>query len=158
MTASNRWLVMVGATIALVVVAGIAVTVVAGGERRYAEGTPERLVQDYLRAVSDRDTMLAYTYLTPDLAKRCENGARDGIASRGNSTFRATLEKATVRGDRAEVRARITQTYGTDSPFNSGESTMSQAFQLVRVGGAWRLSESPWPLYCPPPPPVAPAR
>lgn len=156
MTASNRWLAIVGAFIALAVIAGIVVTSFARGERVYAEGTPERSVQDYLRAVSDRDANRATSYLAPELATRCGQTPRDGITNRSSSSLRATLDRTTYRGDRqAEVQVRLTETYN-ESPFSGGNSAYTQVFVLTQADGAWRFSKSPWPLYCPAPTPNAP--
>ncbi len=156
-TASNRWLAIVAGAIALAVVAGIAVTVLAGGERTYEEGTPERAVQDYLRAVGDRDATTALALLAPSIADRCDTIPRDGITDRGTSSIRATLDRTTIRDDgTAEVRVRITESYGSDSPFGGGDSTMTQVFLLTKVDGQWRFSDAPWPTYCPLKP--APAR
>lgn len=162
MTASNRWLVIIGTAIASAVVVGIAVTMLASGERHYAEGTPERAVQDYLRAVADRDTTAALTYLAPDLAARCEPRPRESISSRSANSLRATLDRSTVRDATAEVRVRVTESYNSDGPFGGSDSSFTQVFVLKQVGGQWRFSEAPWPLSwldCPPHPgPVAEER
>lgn len=156
MSASTRWLAILGAGIAIAVIAGIAVTTLAGGEREYAEGSPERTVQDYLRAVSDRDSTRAFSYFDPELLAKCEPKPREAIANRGSSTLRATLDRTTVTGDVAEVRVRLTESYNNDSPFGSGESTFTQTYILKKVNDAWRFAEAPWPTYCPQP--VLPVR
>jgi hypothetical protein len=155
MTASNRWLVIVAGVIAIAVVAGIAVTTLAAGERTYPEGSPERTVQDYLRAVSKRDVLGATSYLTPELQTRCEKTPRDAIMNRTSTSIRATLDRATIRADRqAEVHVRLTEAYNADSPFSDGGVTSTQVFLLTQSGGQWRFGDPPWPLYCPEPPPV----
>lgn len=148
MTGSSRWLAIVAGGIALAVIAGIAVTVVAGGERRYAEGTPERTVQDYLRAVNDHDATAALAFLSPAATAQCADLPRDSITNRGSSSIRATLDRTTLRDTTAEVRVRITESYGSSGPFGNGESTMTQTFTLVQAQGQWRFSDAPWPLYC----------
>lgn len=154
MTASNRWLMIVGGVIALAVVAGIAVTVLAGGEQQYAAGTPERTVQDYLRAVNDHDATTALALFAPALAEQCDTIPRDPIADRGDSSIRATLDRTTMRDDTAEVRVRLTESYGSDSPFGGGDYTTTHAFLLTQVDGEWRFSEAPWPTFCPKPVPA----
>lgn len=151
MAASNRWLVIVGVAIALAVLAGILVTTFAGGERQYAEGTPERTVQDYLRTVSDRDATAAFAYLTPELTTQCEPKPRESISSRSGDSLRAVLDRTTVRGDTAEVRVNVIERYDAGGPFGGGESNFAQVFVLKQVNGQWRFSESPWPIYCPTP-------
>ncbi len=150
MTASNRWLVIVAVGIVLAVAAGVVVTMVAGGERRYAEGTPERTVQDYLRAVSERDATRALSYVAPSVTAQCTEIPRDVISNRGTSSIRAALDRSTLQADRtAEVRVRITESYGDGGPFGGGESSHSQVFLLAQDQGQWRFSEAPWPIYCP---------
>lgn len=150
MSSSTRWLVGIGAAIFLAVVAGLLITVTTGREATYSEGTPERVVQDYLHAVSDRDASAAMSFLSSELAARCTNTFRDPIVNR-SASLRATLDRATVRGDTAEVHVRITETYGT-GPFGANESTQTVVFSLAKSDGGWRIAESAWPLYCPPQP------
>ena len=133
---------------------GLAVAALGRGERTYPEGSPERAVQDYLHAVSDRDALTAFSYLNADLQTRCTAAPRDPIVNRGSTSIRATLDRATVRADRmAEVHVRIQETYNADSPFSDGGTSSTQAFVLTQSGGQWRFAEPPWPIYCPQPPP-----
>jgi len=152
MSGSTRWLIVVGAVLSVLVAAALAFTALLGHETAYPDGTPERVVQQYLHAVSDHDVGAATSFLTADLAARCETTYRDPIVNR-TSSLRATLDRAVTRDDTAEVHVRITETYGA-GPFGSNESVQTVVFILARVDGAWRLSESPWPMYCPPPKPA----
>lgn len=152
---STRWLAGIGGAILLAVAVGLVVTATAGREATYAEGTPERVVQDYLHAVSDRDAGAAMSFLSSELAARCNTTFRDPIVNR-SASLRATLDRATVRSDTAEVHVRITETYGT-GPFGANESTQTVVFSLAKSDGEWRIAESAWPLYCPSPLP-APVR
>lgn len=149
MSASTRWLAIVATVIAATVLVGIAVTLVAGGAETYPDGTPERTVQDYLRAISDRDATTANSFLAADLAERCAPYHRDLITNRSGTALRATLDRATVRGETADVRVRITETNGS-GPFGSDESYQNVVFNLARTDGQWRITEPAWPLYCPP--------
>lgn len=158
MTASTRWLAILGAGIVVAVIAGIAVTTLAGGEREYAEGSPERVVQDYLRAVSDRDSTRAFSYFDPALLASCGPKPREAITNRGSTSLRATLDRTAVHDGIAEVRVRLTESYNNDSPFGSGESTFTQTYILKQVDGAWRFAEAPWPTYCPQPALPVPVR
>ena len=153
MSASTRWLAIVAAVIAVAVFAGVIVTLTAGGAETYPEGSPERAVQDYLRAVGDREATTAISFLSPELAARCSTTAREPIANRGSSGLRATLDRATTRGETAEVHVRITETYGS-GPFGANESSQTVVFILARTDGQWRITEPAWPLYCPPGAPV----
>ena len=153
MATSTRWLAIVAAAIVIAVVGGIAVNTLAGGERAYAPGTPERAVQDYLRAVSDRDATAAFTFLAPDLLAKCEPKPRESITGRTSNNLRATLDRAVTREGVADVRVRLTESYSSDGPFGSGDNSFTQAFVLQQVGGQWRFTEAPWPIYCPQPAP-----
>lgn len=148
MSASTRWLAVVAGVIALAVVAGVIVSLTAGDEKAYPPGSPERAVQDYLHAVADRDVTLATSFLSDELVARCSTVSRDVIANRSSSGLRASLERVTTRGETAEVHVRITETYG-DGPFGSNESSQTVVFTLLRSGDEWRITEQPWPLYCP---------
>jgi hypothetical protein len=152
---STRWLAGVGVAIALLVVVALVLTSVTGHEAVYPEGSPERTVRAYLHAVSERDAGAATALLTPDLAERSDTTYKDPIVNR-TSSLRATLDRATTRDDTAEVHVQITETYGA-GPFGANESNQAVVFTLARSGGTWRISESPWPLYCPQPAPLAPA-
>lgn len=153
MSAATRWLAIVGAVIAVAVLAGIVVTVTAGDADSYPEGSPERTVQDYLQAVRDRDATAVVAFLAPALAQRCSSAYRDPIINRGTNGLRATLDRATTRGETAEVHVRITKSYG-GGPFGSNESTMTTVFILTSTDGRWLFSEGPWPLFCPAPVPA----
>ena len=148
MSASTRWLAGVAVVVVLVLAAGIGAAALGGRAPQYAEGSPERAVQDYLAAVGDRDSTAAQTFFSAELRSRCRDYPRDMISRQSRQGLRATLERTTVHGDTAEVRVRITESYG-DAPFNSNESSHTEVFALVREDGQWRFTDSPWPLYCP---------
>jgi hypothetical protein len=151
MSASTRWLVGVGVAVAAIVVVGVVVAAAGGRVRTYPEGSPERTVQQYLEAVSRHDAAAAYEYLDDDLAERCDDfRPQDPISSSGRDGVRAALEETTHRDGIAYVRVKLTESYG-DSPFDGGESTHTQSFELTQRAEGWRFTESPWPLYCPPP-------
>ncbi len=143
MASSNRWLAIAGSVIALTVVVGIAVTVIAGGEQVYNEGTPERAVQRYLHAVSDHDVSGAMSYLAPELAKKCDDRLRTALTSRTDRSIRATLDRSMIREGDAEVHVRIAETYASSSPFGSGDYSFTEVFLLSREGGQWQLTETP---------------
>lgn len=148
MSGSTRWLVIVGVVVALAVVGSIAVSVTADHGPDYAEGTPERAVQDYLRAVADRDATRALAFFSTALSDRCASVSRESITRRGDSGFRATLDRTSQRDGRTIIDVSLTEVYGS-GPFGRSESTQSLVFELVQENGVWRLSEAPWPFYCP---------
>jgi len=145
---STRWLVLAAVVVALVIAAGVAASVMGGSARTYPDGSPERAVQQYLQAVAANDATRALEFLSTDLAKRCADTPRDAISNRGRQSVRATLEETTLRDGTASVRVTLIESYG-DAPFGGDESNFSTVFELRQEGGAWRFSQSPWPLYCP---------
>jgi hypothetical protein len=146
---STRWLAAVAAAIALIVALAVAATMVAGGERTFQEGTPERTVQRYLAAVADRDATAAASFLSTELAQRCDSFVQDMITNRGSGTIRATLDETVLRdGGAVQVRVQLTEAYG-GGPFDSGESARPVMFDLTQEDGNWRFTPAPWPMYCP---------
>src|SRR5262245_13840103 len=109
MTASTRWLAGVAAVVILAVVLGLGVAVQGNRAPSYAEGTPERAVQDYLAAIGDRDATAGMRFFSTELQARCRDYPRDAISRQSRQGLRATLERTTIHGDTAEVRVRITE-------------------------------------------------
>ena len=150
MSGSTRWLVGVLVVVGLLVVVGV-VAAMGSQPRTYAEDSPEYTVQQYVRAVADRDTTKALSYMSADLIARCDSLPRDPISNRGSSNIRATLDEVTRRDTTAVVRVRITESYG-EAPFGGGESNQDVTFELMQASDGWWFTEAPWPLYCPPKP------
>lgn len=146
MSPSTRWLVAVAAVVAIAVVAGTLISVASDDEQDFAAGTPERAVQDYLRAIAERDVPAVEGFISAELHDRCGDVPRD-IVQRNDYRFRAALEDTVVRADVTEIHVALTETYGSP-PFGGGESTWTVIFELAQEDGAWRFTETPWPLYC----------
>ena len=51
------------------------------------------------------------------------------------------------RAETTDVSVSITERYG--GGLFGNESTFEQVFPLTQEDGAWRLTEAPWPLWCP---------
>jgi len=153
MSASTRWLAGVGIVVAVVVITAAVLTALAEDEQQFPPGSPEAAVQSYLREVANGDATAAFAYLSSDLLDHCGDFPRDAITQRGNYRFRATLVETVERDAFVEVNVDVSERWG-DPPFGGGESTWRQVFVLSQEDGAWRFSESPWPLYCPNPKPL----
>lgn len=149
MSASTRWLIGIGAVVVVAVVVSAVVALLATGAQEFPEGSPERAVQDYLAAVADDDADRAFSFLSSELTERCGTLPRDAITWRSATSFRAVLDDTRTRETGVEVRVRMTEFYG-GGPFGRNESTWTVNFQLIDEDGAWRFSEAPWPLHCPP--------
>jgi hypothetical protein len=147
MSGSTRWLAGVSVAVLVIVVAGV-LAAMRGGPQSFAADSPEYMVQQYVRAVADRDANKAISYMTPELQARCDTFPRDAITNRSRSNVRATLEDV-KRGDKtATVRVGITENFGS-GPFDSGDSTQTVVFELAQRADGWRFTDAPWPLYCP---------
>lgn len=146
MARSTLLLIAIGIVFVVAVAAAAAVVAIRGGEDELPDGSPERVVQLYLRAVEDHDATEAFSYLSPGLAERCTT-SRDMITQRANASIRATLEEATVEGSSATVRVELTETFN-NAPFGQSDPRQKLVFDLELVDGRWLFSESPWPLYC----------
>jgi hypothetical protein len=145
MNASTRWLVAIAGIVAVTVVVSTLVAVFADGEQEFEPGTPEAVVQSYLRAVADRDATRALSFLGEPVHDECAEIPRQAITQRGNTDFRATLEETFTTSDGAVVEVAITETY--DGAFG-GDSTWTYSFFLEQEDGEWLFSEVPWPFYC----------
>ena len=147
------WIVGAVAVLGALLVGSIALALTSG-ETEFADGTPERAVQDLLRAAENDDVETAYGMLSAELQGQCAlEDYADGSGYRhyddGDRDIRATLRDSKVVGDTTFVDVRITEYYD-GGPFDSAESTYNERYALRREGGGWRFTEYPWPYdYCP---------
>lgn len=130
----------VGVLVLLAVVAGL-----VSATRDTADlpaGSPEAVVQDYLRLVQDRDHVAALELLDP--ATTCT--FEDLSSSSGEPAVRVVLVESRVDGDRATVRLDVVR--GTGGPLQSEWST-EETFRLLRAddGSGWSITGVPWPMY-----------
>ena len=133
--------------LAVVVVVTLLAGALAGALRApttMPEGTPQRTVQAYVEAIRDRDYETAASYLTPDLARRCEFGDLPPAAVREPLTV--GLDDVEVDGERAEVTVRL-RSDASEPPLPIFESPYREHFVLVRRDGDWLIDEDPWPVH-----------
>jgi hypothetical protein len=147
MSRSTLVLVSVAAALALLVAAAAAVAALTGNEERFADGTPERAVQEYLHAIEDQDATAAFAFLAPALVERCGQLPREMVTRRGDTAIRATLDRVVTRDGAATVHVDLSETF-QDAPFGMSDPEQSLVFELSEVDGAWRFTQMPWPLYC----------
>ncbi|MEI6666233.1 MAG: hypothetical protein WCL53_08805 [Chloroflexota bacterium] len=147
MSSSNRWLAGVCAVVLVIVAVGV-FAATRGGPPSYPADSPEYTVQQYVRAVADRDATKATSYMSSELQARCDTLPRETITNRGRSSVRATLEDVKRSDKTATVRVGITESFGS-GPFDGGDSTQTVVFELQQQADGWRFTDAPWPLYCP---------
>lgn len=155
-TASSRWLAGAVVLVALLVVFS---TVVAFLNRDrepdlLPEGTPGRVVQDYLLAVQREDTDAAYALLSEEARERCDPDAlSDGHFMLPRDSFSVRLVETETDGDEATVTVDVTQVDAPgDVPLLGGSvSDYEATYRLLREQGEWRLRDHGWPGWsCPP--------
>ena len=144
------WLIGAAAFLAVLLIASIFLALTSR-ETEFTPGTPERAVQDLLRAAENDDIEAAYGMLSAELQEKCElKNYVDGGRYRfdDDRDIRATLRETKVVDDITFVNVRVTRFYG-GGPFDSGESSYNQQFALKQEGGEWKFTEYPWPYdYC----------
>ena len=142
----GKWLVGGAVALAVLVVASIVVALTET-EEELEEGTPERAVQLYLKAVEEDDFKAAHDLLSDELKEVCTielMAGRNTFRARQLGDSRITLEDTTRLDGTAIVTVRVT-TVRRDGPFGTSESSHDQRFALTEEGGEWRLSNDPWP-------------
>ena len=151
---STKWLVGIGALIAVLVVASVLIAVLGPGNTvaDYPAGSPEGVVQRYLQAIDDGDSQLALSMM--------EAQARDGCTvqevSQQSQWFidysdrrRLEIVDTTDLSDGSkQVRVRVTEV-NVSPPFGVDENSYYEWYTLLDEDGAWVLKYPAWPLsYC----------
>lgn len=132
---------VLGVQVGAVVVAALVTVVVTGrGADELPAGSPEATVQEYVDAVLDGDADAVEALFVAD--NDCDYDQLDHYYV--EDSVRVALDDVDVDGDEATVRVTISN--GTDGLMPGGW-TERQSFDLVRVGGEWRLTGAPWPLF-----------
>ena len=147
MARSTRWLLGVMAGVLGLIVLALVVALTAGGETDLDADTPGGTVQTYLRAVAESDADAAWALFGSELQDRCSLASVRDALRYGPRDFRAQLGEVIERAETTDVSVSITERYG--GGLFGNESTFEQVFPLTQEDGAWRLTEAPWPLWCP---------
>ncbi len=131
--------VLVGAIAVLAVIAGV---VVAHRPTPTLDpGTPEAVVQEYLRAVLAGDYPAAAATLSP----RSGCDARDVAAAYVPSPVRVVLVRSAIDGDVAVVTVDVTEG-AADDLFGASGYTHTERITLERDAGQWLILGSSWLL------------
>lgn len=135
---ANRRLLIFAIVIALVSV--VIALVTRQSVTKFPDGSPQRVVQQYLQAIVDRDYQAAIDYLAPDT--KCTTSDLD--TTYVSTEVRVDLVKAEITGDTAQVRVSVGT--GSDAPFGS-IYLEEHVYRLAKVSNEWRITGVPWPLY-----------
>lgn len=152
MKASNRWLIVFIAGIAVLVVATVALVLSArSGISLLPENTPEGVVQRFLMAIQDNNYEKAYGYLSLTDDKGAKIAYDQWLATKpypyrsSPSSWKATLGKTMVTGERATVEVTV-DVFRPSGPFGNAVQSQQVLFQLIRSGESWLIT-SPSYLY-----------
>lgn len=146
------WLIGGGAFVGLLLIASVVVALVQG-EDTLPDGTPERAVQLYIKAVRDDDFEAVRNMLSGELRKECPvetMAARSFGGGKAARDSRVILKDSRTFDGTAVVTAEVTRIRGS-GPFGTSESSHEQWYTLIQEDGQWRISQNPWPHYCPQP-------
>src|SRR5512140_2099973 len=139
----DRFLTAILIGIAVLIVAALAVYFTRRGQAQYvAEDAPEGVVHNYVLAVLNKDYQRAYTYLAdldnkPTFAQFRQAFAVGRLNPAGNGI---QIGKSSISGNDATVEVDMVSS--PSDPFSSGYNNVGTA-QLVRQGGAWKISAMP---------------
>lgn len=164
---SNRWLIITGIVVAILIVVSIAVAIYTQNRLPLlAEDTPEGIVQRYLQALERDDLTLAYSYLSSSAKERktFQEFSRElSFRPREVQQKQITLDKSRVFDNTAEVQVTIRE-FRPSGPltFEPSESSFPSFFSLVKQDGKWLMTDASYPVFFPvpfkPPRPPEPAR
>jgi flagellar basal body-associated protein FliL len=138
---SKMWLIGgLVVVVALVVGAVVTALVTSRSADLLPAGSPEGVVQRYLRALEKEEYGEAFGYLTADLQRRCrveEFAGRDHWPY-SEEDQEIALEKTQTFNGSAVVRATVT-VFHAGAPFGS-EYSYDRTFNLKLEDGQWRLT------------------
>ena len=126
---------------ALVVASVMAAT---NGTRALDRATPEGTAQAYFEAVLDGDESSALSLMTAELRDRCGREFPRFLPD----PARILLESSDVEDDRAVVVVEIDEV-ADPRLFDLDGFSYRQRLVMERRDGVWRISEPPWPYFCP---------
>jgi hypothetical protein len=133
---SRIMLIALVAGVVLVVVIALIAVFARGDAPQLDADTPEGVVQRYSQAVVDGDVPTALSYLAPEIVESCVR------TSRSLEDLRVTLLETTERTDSASVRVLLVTVFDS-GPFGADEYTREEVFDLVKIGGEWKIETPP---------------
>lgn len=141
---SRLILVGIGAVVLVALIAGA----VAGAMRdplQLDADSPEGAVQRYVQTVIDRDLDEAAGFMSEDLREECR---QELVAAWVPENLTVTLEDVERGEGSATVVLEMRETRN-GVLMGPSEFSFEQRFRLEQSGGAWVISEPPWPVqYC----------
>jgi hypothetical protein len=149
MKGSNRWLLIFGVAIGVLVVTALVLvlTMKPGTTALLPADTPEGTVQGYLLAIQSGDYEAAYAYVSPpdNVKQTYDSWLRSLPSGVSKPEVRVTLGKPTISGDTATLPV-IIDSFRSGGPFGSNVFTNNVTFYLTRTGGIWKINQ-PWEVW-----------
>jgi hypothetical protein len=142
----DRGVIIIGFTLGGLIVLAILAALLVGApdEEEFAEGTPERVIQDYVRAVRDRDREAAYAFFSSAAQRDMSFEEFSNYVSGPGDPFenrRIRLEDSEIDGERATL-SLVIESFDDGSLFDSNRYEYERTVALVREEGAWKIDES----------------
>lgn len=143
---NDRFLLGILMFIIVLVVAALALYFTGGSEQAYLpEDTPEAIVHNYVLALTQSEYVKAYEYLA--------TGEDHPTVAEFQRFFAQTepIQNAGLRVGDAELIedqaiVRLTVTWGSGGPFDSGYASEDSAL-LILEEGAWKIQQMPYPFW-----------
>jgi hypothetical protein len=151
MKTSSRFLLVFGIVILVVVTIAVILAVLGGNQpvKLLPEDSAEGTVQRFLMAVKEQDYAKAYTFISPQSEYYKENPYDNWVRStqsmRGNSSWKASIVKSTVRENDATVEVAV-DVFRPEGPLGNSVNTNRIMFLLQKTNGKWMIN-SPVDLY-----------
>jgi len=151
MKSSSRFLLSFGIVIIVVVAVAVTLALIGGNEpvKLLPGDSPEGTVQKFLMAVKEKDYVKAYTFLSPQSEYLKTSPYDDWVRSmqsmRGDSSWKASIVKSTVRENDATVEVAV-DVFRPDGPLADAVNSNRVMFLLQKENGKWMIN-SPVDLY-----------
>lgn len=125
--------------VVLLLVAGALALVASSPVKKFEVGSPQYVVQEYLKAAVNGDHDRAASYFAPGSSCTASDLDQAYIAA----DVRADLEDVQITGNTAVVKVAVG--LGSEGPFNS-LYVEKHVYRLEKTD-RWLLAGIPWPLY-----------
>ncbi len=139
----DRFLVGILVGIVVLIIAALLVFFSRQNRQTYGpEDAPEGVVHNYVLAVLNKDYPKAYSYLADLENKPSYDNFRHSFASGALNTANAGVKLGQVEVTGQDATVDVSMVYTSGDPFSTQPNNLGVA-QLVRQGGAWKISSMP---------------
>jgi hypothetical protein len=139
----NTKLGLIVGSIAAISLLAVVIAALTGEPVTLDPETPEGVVQGYVTAVADEDWAEVRSFLSADLADRCD--LSELSLGRIDEVSRVSIDDVSISGDVAVVDVIITHA-SADDPLSASTWDESATFVLIDEDG-WTFDEVSWPYF-----------